>query len=166
MGGRLVTGGRKVCFCRLLCGFRGRYYSEEVDEQHRVSEESAGSGDEWEEADGAADGAVEDAGVCRGGGEDGAKCRAGDSWSGDDEEEARDLGESAARGRGSSGGGESVGGRDGGDGEICGGRGDGATRLCRSRAVLDLESSTFVSTTGGGGFGRCFIEVGARECGL
>lgn len=144
-----MFGDARLCLSRLLCAFRGRYYTEEVDEQHRVSLESVGSVNrEAEELEDTARSSLQDAAVSSAGETDSVRPL------GDDEEASR---ENEEYGREDAGGG-----CDDVDDEISVGRHadtDGRSRLSSSRAVFNLDCNTFVSSAGGGSFGRCFIEV-------
>ncbi|KAG0613480.1 hypothetical protein M758_6G106000 [Ceratodon purpureus] len=148
---RLVVSGLNLtrAVTRLLCAFRGRYYTEEVDEQHRVSLESVGSVNrEAEELEDTARSSLQDAAVSSAGETDSVRPL------GDDEEASR---ENEEYGREDAGGG-----CDDVDDEISVGRHadtDGRSRLSSSRAVFNLDCNTSVSSAGGGSFGRCFIEV-------
>jgi hypothetical protein len=156
-----------VYFFRLLCAFRGRYYSEEVDEQHFLSEESVVPVNVSEEIEDTANSSVQDVIVSTTGEKDssfsttGVNALAGDSSSTDDEE-VSNCGEPFTPDSDSSGQEDPAGGWDNANDEAYLGRhahADVSTSLSSTRAVFNLNSNIFLSTTAGGSFGRCFIEV-------
>lgn len=151
-------------FSRLLCAFKGKYYSEGIDEQRRNSEESVGSVNESEDVEDSVNASGLVAVVSTSGEREWVNSVSGASSSGDDEEVST-VAEPSSRDTDASGEEDSAGGwGDGDDAMYVGGPADGdvGTRLSNTRAVLNLGSNTFLSTSPGGGFGRCFIEVWAK----
>lgn len=163
---------RGLILCRLLCAFRGKYFSEEVHHQYHADEESAAFVSGNEETQDTATSLVQNESVSENGENDLPNLAVGESSSIDEECTSSSVSTvSSACGDGKlsapgvdlreeedgAGGTED---RDG-DGECP--LTDVSSSLLSTRAVFNLDNSILPSTMPAGNFGRCFIEVCAMS---
>lgn len=166
-------------FFRLLCAFRGKYYSEEVDEQQDINDESVASVNETEETEDTANSLVQNGVASKIGEKDSMNSVVGEASSAVEEHlinrpsfvsavsEVPEVGDSSAPDTVSPEHDDTAEGWDDAGNEMYVGRhahADFSTSFLSTRAVFNLDSNTFPSTMPAGSFGRCFIEVWATFC--
>lgn len=167
----VVTPVMYLLFSRLLCAFRGQYFSAEVHHQHHSDVESVASVDETEDTDDTLDRLVENDTVS--GYEKNASLDLVDGESSIDDvsyrpssssavPEASEVARVSVNDTDASEQEDSAEGGEVADNDInfdYYSRSSVSTSLFSSQAICDLDTSVLPSAMPAGGFGRCFIEV-------